>query len=141
MSAQTIHDAFVPWEAEYKAQVMGATWGHLAPTRNKIYRGHIIFALGCCGSDYLNPTVLECELGQAQSPALLSLSLSGYGRGSEMNCPTCGRPHSACECTAIDCRKMTRDLSAWAFSAAVAWSIVWAMAAAGRMAYVWWVTQ
>lgn len=61
MSSQTIADAFAPAEAAYRAQVMEDTWGHLAPHRNALYRGHITFALGCCGSDGLNPTVLECE--------------------------------------------------------------------------------
>lgn len=58
-----------------------------------------------------------------------------------MNCPNCGMSHSDCLCTAINTHKMTRDISAWVFSAALAWSIVWAVAAAGRMAYVWWVTR
>jgi hypothetical protein len=34
----------------------------LAPKRNKTYRGHIVFAVGCFGSDNLNPTAIECEL-------------------------------------------------------------------------------
>ncbi len=54
--------AFAPAEAHYRAQVMADTWGHLAPKRNKIYRGSVVWALGCCGSDNLNPTVLSFEL-------------------------------------------------------------------------------
>lgn len=46
MSASTIADAFAPAEAKYKAQVMGATWGHLAPKGGKVYRGSILFAHG-----------------------------------------------------------------------------------------------
>jgi hypothetical protein len=68
MSAQTIADVFAPVEAHYRAQVLKATWGHLAPAKNKTYRGHAIFAFGCFGSDCLNPTVLECEIGLDSSP-------------------------------------------------------------------------
>jgi hypothetical protein len=67
MSNQTMADAFAPAEARYRAEVMEHTWGHLAPQKNKTYRGHVIFALGCFGSDYLNPTVLVCELGNLGS--------------------------------------------------------------------------
>jgi hypothetical protein len=69
MSSQTIADAFAPAEAHYKAEVMSNTWGHLAPHKNKTYRGHIVFAVGCFGSDHLNPTALECEFkGLDSSP-------------------------------------------------------------------------
>lgn len=61
MSAQTIADAFAPWEAHYHALVMADTWGHLAPKKNKTYRGCIVFAVGIFGSDNLNPTALHCE--------------------------------------------------------------------------------
>lgn len=67
MSAQTIAEAFAPWEAEYKVRVMADTWGHLAPKRNKTYTGHVIFAVGCFGSDHLNPTALECEFKDLDS--------------------------------------------------------------------------
>ena len=68
MSAQTMADAFAPVEAHYRAQVYKDTWGHLAPKKNKAYRGSIVFALGCYGSDYLNPTVLSCEMNIDDSP-------------------------------------------------------------------------
>lgn len=61
MSAQTIHDAFAPAEAEYRAQVMAHTWGHLAPKQNKTYQGRIVFAIGCFGDDPLNPTAIACD--------------------------------------------------------------------------------
>jgi hypothetical protein len=54
-------------EADNRRIVMAATWGHLAPERNKTYRGHIVWALGIHGSDYLNPMVLECEMGDLPS--------------------------------------------------------------------------
>lgn len=68
MSAQTMADAWAPVEAHYRAQVFEETWGHLAPRKNKSYRGHITFALGCFGNDPLNPTVLACEIGIDSSP-------------------------------------------------------------------------
>jgi hypothetical protein len=68
MSAQSMAEAWAPVDAHYKAEVYKETWGHLAPRRNKIYRGHVTFALGCFGSDYLNPTVLECGIDIDSSP-------------------------------------------------------------------------
>lgn len=62
--------AFAPAEAAFREKVMEHTWGHLAPKKNKTYRGHITWVLGC-GYEYsdLNPTVLECELdGMSDSP-------------------------------------------------------------------------
>ena len=64
MSAQTMLEAWLPVEAHYRAEVYKATWGHLAPRKNKAYRGFIVFALGCYECGELNPTVLECELGK-----------------------------------------------------------------------------
>lgn len=61
MSAYTMAKAFAPIEARYHAQIMAETWGHLAPEENKTYRGHVVFSIGCFGSDYLNPTILTCE--------------------------------------------------------------------------------
>lgn len=62
-------DAFAPVTAHNRQQVMRATWGHLAPSKGRKYHGHIVFAIGCFGSDHLNPTVLECELkGLDSSP-------------------------------------------------------------------------
>jgi hypothetical protein len=63
MSNQCLADAFAPHEAHYHEQVKQDTWGHLAPKRNKKYTGHVIFAVGCFGCDDLNPTAIECELG------------------------------------------------------------------------------
>ncbi len=46
---------------------MQDTWGHLAPMKNKKYKGFIVFAVGCFGSDPLNPTTLQCEFGSLDS--------------------------------------------------------------------------
>jgi len=69
MSHQCIADAFAPAQAKYKAQIMSQTWGHLAPKKNKTYKGRIVFAVGCFGDDPLNPTALFCEFdGLDSSP-------------------------------------------------------------------------
>lgn len=69
MSAQTIADAFAPVTAQYRAEILKETWGHLAPRKNKAYPGHFVFAVGCFGSDDLNPTALTCEFnGLDDSP-------------------------------------------------------------------------
>jgi hypothetical protein len=67
MSHQCLYDAFAPAEAIFAHRVRVATWGHLAPRKNKSYRGHIVFGVGCFGSDGLNPTALECEFGELES--------------------------------------------------------------------------
>ncbi len=61
MSAQSIHDAFAVAEEHYATLVMKDTWGHLAPKKNKTYKGRIVYAVGCFGSDDLNPTPIVCE--------------------------------------------------------------------------------
>lgn len=69
MSAQTMADAWAPVQALYHEQVARATWGHLAPRKNKAYRGYVVFALGCYDSGELNPTPLACEFaGLDDSP-------------------------------------------------------------------------
>lgn len=56
-------------EAARAAQVYRETWGHLAPKRNKTYTIKAVWALGCFGSDSLNPTVISCEMpGLDSSP-------------------------------------------------------------------------
>lgn len=60
--------AFAPVVAANREIAYQATWGHLAPRKHKAYRGHVIFAFGCFGSDYLNPTILACEIGLDGSP-------------------------------------------------------------------------
>jgi hypothetical protein len=90
MSAQTISEVFAPIEARYRAEVMADTWGHLAPKRNKTYKGHIVFAVGCFGDDPLNPTVLSCDFkGLDDSPWFFDAMADFIGedenRGSEGN--------------------------------------------------------
>jgi len=64
MSHQCLADALRSWEAHYAYEMRCHTWGHLAPKRNKTYRGHIVFAIGCYDSGELNPTPLECEFAE-----------------------------------------------------------------------------
>ncbi len=62
-------EAMAPGLAKYREAVMQETFGHLAPKRGKTYRGYIVFAVGCFGSDPLNPIALECEFkGLDSSP-------------------------------------------------------------------------
>jgi hypothetical protein len=63
----SLEDAFKPIEAYYQHQALAEAWGHLAPKRNKIYRGRIVYVVGCFGNDHLNPTVMACELGDLES--------------------------------------------------------------------------
>lgn len=52
-------DAFAPVEAAHRAAVMADTWGHLAPRKNKTYRGRVVYAVGCY--DSCNPVILSTE--------------------------------------------------------------------------------
>jgi hypothetical protein len=50
-----------------RERVMAETWGHLAPKKNKTYRGTMVIAVGCYGDDPLNPTVLRTDWGDLDS--------------------------------------------------------------------------
>jgi len=67
MSAQTIAEAFQPAVAAHRERVMFETWGHLAPKKGKTYKGRVVFAVGCFGSDDLNPTAIVCEFEDLDS--------------------------------------------------------------------------
>ena len=54
-------DVFAPAEAENRRIVMANTWGHLAPKKNVTYNVRLVFAIGCFGSDHLNPTVIHAD--------------------------------------------------------------------------------
>lgn len=54
-------DAFAPAEAQYKEAVMQNAFGHLAPQKNRRYRGNIVFTAGVWGDEELNPVSLRCE--------------------------------------------------------------------------------
>lgn len=60
-------EAWAPMEARNREIVMGNTWGHLAPKKNKTYRGRVVYAVGCFGSDDLNPTAIVSEWGRLDS--------------------------------------------------------------------------
>lgn len=69
MSHQCIADAFAPAEAHYKELVIQETWGHLAPKKNKTYKGKVVYAVGCFGNDNLNPIPIRSEfMGLDSSP-------------------------------------------------------------------------
>jgi len=60
-----LSDAFAEHEARYRAAVMEATWGHLAPEPRRVYTGYILFAYGAYGG--IVP--IQCEFdGLNNSP-------------------------------------------------------------------------
>lgn len=59
MSHQCIADAFAEVEARFKEEVMEDTWGHLAPLKNRVYRGRVVYAVGCFGTP--NPNIIVSE--------------------------------------------------------------------------------
>lgn len=64
-------DAFAPVEAKYREDVLQDTWGHLAPKKNKTYRGYLTFAIGCYDHGSSNPTPLKVQFpGLDHSPWL-----------------------------------------------------------------------
>ena len=75
MSHASFAAAFEPAENWYREQVIYATWGHLAPVKNRTYKGHVVWALGCLGNDNLNPTILQFDFGPdlTSSPWLYDL--------------------------------------------------------------------
>src|SRR5438270_14063598 len=77
-------DVFAPMEAQYRAEVIAATWGHLAPKQNKTYHGYIIFAIGCFGNDNLNPTAIACEFKGLDSSPWFFDSLTMFLQNLEM---------------------------------------------------------
>lgn len=78
MGNNSLAKAFAPWEAHRREIVLQDTWGHPAPKKNKRYEGRIVFAVGCFGSDNLNPTVLSCEFGDLDSSPWFFESLQDF---------------------------------------------------------------
>jgi len=66
------------WELAQKEELQYATFGHLAPRKNKTYKGHIVWALGCLGDDHLNPTILDFKLGSLSSSPWFFNSASDF---------------------------------------------------------------
>jgi hypothetical protein len=70
----TFASACQQWEADEEYKVFCDTWGHLAPKKNKTYKGYVIWALGCFGSDRLNPTPIMSQFrGLDSSPWFYNL--------------------------------------------------------------------
>lgn len=58
-------------ENDNREAAMADTWGHLAPVKNRTYKGRVVFAIGCYDSGDLNPTPLVVEFkGLPDSPWL-----------------------------------------------------------------------
>jgi hypothetical protein len=65
----TFGDALAACEEIYRQVVLEETWGHLAPKKNKTYKGRVVYATGCYDNGDLNPTPLSCNLkGLDSSP-------------------------------------------------------------------------
>lgn len=56
-----LSEVFAPIENKYKNEIMKATWGHLAPKKNKKYKGRVVYTAGCFGSDPHNGLVIFCD--------------------------------------------------------------------------------
>lgn len=81
-------DAMGPALAEQKRRVMAETWGHLAPKKNKAYRGRFVYAVGVFGSDDLNPMPIFCEFSDLESSPWFYDALGDFIeilRGSELD--------------------------------------------------------
>lgn len=64
-----LQDVFPAIEQSNRNIALQNTFGHLAPKKSKIYKGRLVFAVGCFGNDNLNPTALFCEFdGLDSSP-------------------------------------------------------------------------
>jgi hypothetical protein len=50
-SGNYMEAAMAPAELSYKMAVLDDTWGHLAPKKNRTYRGFIVFAIAAYGGD------------------------------------------------------------------------------------------
>ena len=61
----SLSSAFAPAEFEYKARVMACTWGHLAPKKNKKYRGQVFFSCADYGGDIV---ILKSSMDAPDSP-------------------------------------------------------------------------
>jgi len=93
MSAYTMDAVWAPIVAEQREQVLAATWGHLAPRRNAVYRGRILWTVGIWDSGDLNPTVIYCELKSKTVGALDSSPWFYRAINSWLSKPQCDADH------------------------------------------------
>jgi hypothetical protein len=63
----SLADAFAPVEAKYRAQVIAATWGHLAPEPQRLYRARVIFTCAAYSGTY---SIINAKLDVPDSPWL-----------------------------------------------------------------------
>ncbi len=62
-----LRDVMMVIENDIRQKVCQDTWGHLAPIKDKTYKGRIVYAIGCFNSGRLNPTPLISELESLSS--------------------------------------------------------------------------
>ncbi len=60
----SLDEAFAPIEAHYRAQIIGATFGHLAPKPKEVYEGTVLFAHG----EYHDLCVIRSTINVDDSP-------------------------------------------------------------------------
>lgn len=74
----SLSDAFAPAEADYRARVMAATWGHLYPEPGHKYQGKIVFAIAGYGGDCV---IMSSDWGTlADSPVLYQTMMEVFDK-------------------------------------------------------------
>ncbi len=73
-----MEEAFAPAESRHRQAVLADTWGHLDPKRNNKYAARVVYAVGCFGSDCLNPTVIASEFEDLDSSPWFFDSLQDF---------------------------------------------------------------
>lgn len=63
----SVPEAFYESDSRYAEQIRQAIWGHLAPEKNRTYRGRIVYAIGVFSSDSSNPLPIVCDFEDLDS--------------------------------------------------------------------------
>lgn len=63
---------------DVRERVMQETWGHLAPKKNKTYKGRIVWACGVFDSGDLNPTAIYFNLKELNSSPWSYLAINEF---------------------------------------------------------------
>lgn len=85
----TFGDTLASIDAHNCREQLKETWGHLAPVKNRTYKGRVVYAVGCFGDDELNPTPLVADFrGLDSSPWFYEALCEFIGEleGNESGC-------------------------------------------------------
>lgn len=74
----TFGDTLAGIEEHNHREQLKDTWGHLAPAKNKKYNGRIVYAVGCLGSDNINPVIIAFDFGELSSSPWLYEALHEF---------------------------------------------------------------